>query len=580
MAISTSPATGARGMIHIGEETEYGVPVQPTHLIVFNSEGIAASENVIESEAIRADRGRHKLIRGNLDIQGDISYEQSAEGYGMLLRHALGDYLKLPTTDGGVHARLNRNAEVDVDGTAACLTLADDHSGGFSPSGGLFCVAYRDSDNVLQLDDNAGAGYAYTSAASKVRSYVDGFATPTVTIAQVYGPDGTAIDPEFAADGGVIQIGQDRREYRYTAPNQTGSGTELTLDAADLTANGDPVANEAAISLGCVSNAATMGVSAAALKNGAFIYDFDPVNYAGVITHHLERGRYLPVGLTVEVDRDAAIFLYSGLKVNTLTVNFETNAIVTSTISLVGKSEDAMAVLDADIVPGATSITVKKAEAFPAAGTLTIGERTGITYTGKTTDPNTGITTFTGLVGVDRAALKGANVDCRTSRAVANPVVGNASPLTAFDTVIYVDGYYEEVLSGSLTLNNNLNTDKYGLGSRMRLQLVEQQATVEASLQLEFDDGKFYKRFKESDYFSLEFKCISEADDSIIGNTGIPCQAYYFMPKCKFNGNTPLIEGTSYITHEMPVTCVVDDEGATTDLVIILVNGLDEDVEL
>ena len=47
----------------MGEETTYGVVVAPTHIIDFNTESLAATENIIESESIREDRGRHKLIR-------------------------------------------------------------------------------------------------------------------------------------------------------------------------------------------------------------------------------------------------------------------------------------------------------------------------------------------------------------------------------------------------------------------------------------------------------------------------------------------------------------------------------------
>ena len=607
MGITTSPATGARGRITVGEETTYGVAVSPTHIVGFTSESLASSENVLESEEINADRGRHKLIRGNLDVAGDISFEQSASGFGMVLRHALYDYVRCPRTDGGIHARVNTDAlisltTVDAIGTTSILRLADDLSSTFQ-SAGLAAFVYRDATtNALTFLDNTQAGYDYDSVQMQVQTYItaktltdsthSGGVTGVTkfTLAQLYDSTGALVDPELNPNGGLIALGPDRVEVRFFESNATGAGTEIWIHPDDTATVAAIVVNDAAVAIpSMVRRGSAIAIPAPALKVGTWVLQFDTAfeDGNGVIayTHLIERGKYSPTGLTCEIDRDAMIFVYTGNKVNSLTLNFDTNSIVSGTVSMIGRREDSTVKLMDDVVPGSATVRVNGRTAFPAAGVITIGEETGMTYSSVTdnldgtytlnmADTNTANTT-----AIQRAHFKGENVDSRTSTAVATPYEGNNSPLTAFETLVYIDGYFEEVLSGTLTLNNNLNTDKYGLGSRYKLATVEQRAVVEASLNMEFDDGKHYKKFVEGEYFSLEFKCVSEADDSLIGATGVYSQAYYYLPKCKFDGTTPTIQGDSYITHDMPITAVVDDELNTTDLVIFLVNAAIDDVE-
>lgn len=607
MGISTSPATGSRGQITIGEETLYGVAVSPTHLVGFTSESLSSTENVIESEEIRSDRGRHQLIRGNLDVAGDISFEQSASGFGMLMRHALYDYVRCPRTDGGIHGRIAANAlealtTVDAVGTTSILRLADDLSAVFE-SAGLAAFVYRDATSgALTFVDNTASGYSYDSVQLQTQTYVtaqalgdtghSGGITGAVklTLSQVYDETGALVDPVLNPNGGIVKLGPLRTEARFFESNATGTGTEIWIHPDDVAIATAVNVNDACVAVPCmVQRGSAISLPPAALKIGTWVIQFDTAyedtNSVIAYTHLIERGKYSPTGLTCEIDRDAMIFVYTGNKVNTLTLNFETNSIVSGTASLVGRREDSVAKLLGDVVPGQATITINNRTAFPNSGVLTIGEETGMTYS-AVTDNGNGTYTLTmadtnvaNVTAIQRAHFIGENVDSRTSTAVASPYEGNNSPLTAFETLVYLDGYFEEVLSGTLTLNNNLNTDKYGLGSRYKLATVEQRAVVEASLTMEFDDGKHYKKFVEGEYFSLEFKCVSEADDSLIGATGVFSQAYYYLPKCKFDGTTPNIQGDSYITHDMPITAVVDDELKTTDLVIFLVNSNIDDVE-
>lgn len=703
MGITTKPAVGARAGVRIAESATFGVAVELTHLIEFVSESLSATENNITSEAIRPDRGIHKLVRGNLAVGGDINVELSASGLGMLHKHALGDYIRVPGADGGIHGRRKTDTE---DEPAAVDTMnpviiefANDQSSVFADPAALFAVVYRDSNDALVADDNANAGFAYTSYCGQEATYVTAFlnsdathsggVTPTVLIdlADVRDADGNLVAPDFNPNGGIVYLGNNRTRHVYMEylPGAGGGAndSQMWLDPTTTTVGGaagvggNPSVNDGAIGSACLAKTGgvTYGLPADAGK-GTIVYEFNPAwmhtLYGGtgtvkadtVFTHHFERGVELPpAGLTVEIDRDAAMFLYTGVKVGTMTMTFDANAIVTGTFSVVGQKEFSIATLVNDAVPGVATITVDKVDAFPLdGGVLTIGEETDITYTGITAngdnwdingipaagtasiqrfhpkgqnvdsrsskkaqliefDYDTGVGTFTldetvnlggggtaqlvhiddngatgsmvirmitspvpvdneTVTGVDSAATAAVNTPAPAAPVDISDIDGNNTPLTAFESLVYIDGAFEEVLNGSFTLNNNLNADKFGLGSRYIFQLVEERAEVEASLTLEFDDGKNYRKFIEGTFFSLEFKAISEADDSEIDSLGVMSGAYYLMCKCKYNGTTPVVGGPSFIQHDMPVSCIVDDDLETTDLIAILVNNNPYDVEL
>lgn len=603
MALTTQPATGSRGQIHVGQQSSFNEIVQPDHLICFTSESIAATENVLESEAIcGADRGRSLPVRGSLDVAGDINFELAASGFGILMKNALGDYIRVPNADGGYHARVV-GTPVSLGAVADLVELAEESPNVFPLTGVLEVTAvYRDTAGALAQQN----GIEYTGMNTYEASYAAAASGPgavqTVTLAQIYDIEGNLVDPVPNATAGIALIGNDRVKCYYS--NVGGAPGAVTIDfvTADNAGLGVTVptiaADDAIILVPAL--AGTLGVlsSSPELVAGTMLLhsddEADPALnlYTNVYTHYMERGAFLPPGMTVEVDRDAAIFVYNGMKVGTLTVNFENNAIVTGTFSLQGKAEYAMATLAQDVVPaGVTTsqdilLEAGSANAFPTAGTLTIGERTNIAYTGKTEVDVGGVTyvrltipNATAETAIDRFHPKGSNVDSRTSTKAATVYEGDNSSLTAFETIVCIDGAFEEVLAGSLTLNNNLNGDKYPLGSRFKAQIVEERAEVDAQLTMEFDDGKNYNKFIKGEFFALEFKCISEADDSEIGSTGVLSQAYFYLPLCKYTGNTPVIEDDSYITHDMPIIAAPKRTEDTTDLIAIFVNDEQYDVE-
>jgi len=638
MGVSTSASTGARGAIHVGQEEVYGVVAEPTHLIEFTSESLSAEEESLESEAIRDSRGRHHIIRGTLDVQGDINFEQNTSGLAILYKNALGDYLKIPKVDGGIHARVERDGQVVVETDTAgeahfVIPFTKDHTGGFTTEAGemLIVSTTRNSlDNLVALD-NAGAGYAYADYTHGCETYVldvdaSGDAVE-VSVAWVRDEEGVLVAPAFCASGGVAKMGHSRKEYKYFASDEGNAvdGATLSLDpvqtppgtAALHPAEGDYVIGMAGVvRIGTLDKADPDDViyagnfEAYLAKAGNWFYQY--VGEEEVFTHHIERGKRLPVGLTVEIDRDAAIFIYTGVRVNSVSASFESGEIATGTFSLLGKVEHAMATLLEDVLPNARTIKVNKIQAFPNMGDgggsqpafdpnepsakITIREETDIYFQWIEKTPQGdyilgGIPTFaTDIVGapvagyeknaVEQFHPKGSNVDSRSSIKADEIVKGIDTPLTSFEITVFMDGYFEEVLNASLTLNNNLDTDKFFLGDRFRAFAVEGRAEIEGSLGMEFDDGKHYVKFLNGDYFALEIKCINEDEDGMIGGTGIPSQAYFFMPRCKFSGNTPNIEGMEIINHDMPFMATVDDKHNTTDLIVILVNAEGRDAEI
>lgn len=628
---SSGPAVGSKSAIHVGQEECWGILVRPTHLIEFTNETIQATENTIQSNSIRADRAVHKLIQGTFDVAGDINAELNAAGLGILIYNALGGYLKLEDTtagggasDAGKHARLQvGSVEIHADAASggttdldrdAFIELAPESNSEFdntTPLSDRFAVIYKAGlAKTLTFDDNVGAGYDYYSFGGREVSVIASIAavaadpihgvagcTP-ITLAQVYNSNGVLVDPDVNLNGGVVYLGAQRVRLNYLAAVKTGSGTTLYLQPSTLTASGyTPAVNDAAIvaaTLACPSST----ITPTEMAKGSWVVQWyrggGAVDYTNVWSHYFEADEDLPEGLTIEVDRDKAIFTYVGMKVNSMTVDFPSQEVATVAFNFLGRQEYAIGVLDEDVHPGETAIDVKKADHFSDPQQFPVGSQIGYARVGEEeftyttlTDNGDGTWTLSGIPAsgdgsIGRTHLKKSNVDLMSSLTLegidVTPVIqGQKSPLTAFETMLALDGYFEEVLSGNITFNNNLNGDKFGLGSQYRFGIVAEQRTVEASLNVEFDDGKLYKKFKEGEFFALEFKCVSLADGSEIDNTEIFHQMHFFLPKCKFTGSTPNVADTSYIQHDMPATCIFDDAYNTAELCIFVVNSLEND---
>ncbi len=623
MGILTTPATGANGRIVLGQEAVFGNIVAPTHLIEFTSESVQASETPIESQGIRGDRAKHDVMRGYLDVGGDISAELAVDGFGILLYNALGvDYEPLNRVDGGYHSRLELGgaaALIDAIPNAApaayFLEFAPESVLRFPDAAGQVKFVGRNASGLFVEEVSSTVGYEYSESQGKyLTTIVSATATGTVpsltalvlTLSKVLDENGVSRNADLAS-AGVMYLGPRELRVRFTltsgTPGGTGANLTVTVDPADLavvTAASDFAANALiTIAPGLIDDNGAGTISLADLTNvpkGAWAYlyldstAYPAAAYNTIWTHHMEASRTLPAGMTVEIDRDAAIFVYSGMMINSASFSFEPGNPINVTFSMLGRQEYAMAELVEDAKVGDTSIVIRDAFHFPNAGTISVGGsglvETGVTYTGKTTNAD-GTYTLTGIPASGVASIqyphrKGGNVDLRTSTAVANPIEGQNQPLVPFEATAYIDGAVEEVLSATVTINNNLNAEKRGLGDRFRLALVPERRMVEGNLNVEFDDGHNYLKFIKGSFFYVEIRCVSEQEDNCgngVDETGVLGQMYIIMPSVRYGGTTPNIEGESYITHDLPMMAKYDDCYNTPDLVIITVNRSQEDVD-
>jgi hypothetical protein len=342
------------------------------------------------------------------------------------------------------------------------------------------------------------------------------------------------------------------------------------------------------------------GVSGLAIdvKKGDRIFLFDAA-YTSVYTHYIELGKRLPEGLTIEVGRDVAFFTYTGCKVNQVTENFNAQEILTGTFSIVGRAEASGGDLNVAMSIGDTSAILKSGSFIKQDGTTMTGFRqldsTGgplgtLTYylqiEGENDITYTHYNVSTGVIfgipasgagSVTKAHAIGVPVVPQSTAALSALVPPTTEPLTSFQAGMYVDSTFQEVLSATYTLNNNLFTDKFQLGDKYRAQLPEQRREVTGSLTVEFDDLVLYRKFVNSTDVEVEIRIVDDGSAGQIGTTGVYRQKHYIFPRIKFTGNTPNIGGPDVITVDMPFQALYDTTDDEPEMILILVNSLSGD---
>tara|TARA_Y100000034_G_scaffold130321_2_gene188482 strand:+ start:14570 stop:16474 length:1905 start_codon:yes stop_codon:yes gene_type:complete len=630
VAIATVAAVGSRGSIALGDEVVYGVPVTPSHKMTFTNESLTVTENSQQSEEVRDDRAMDEVQRTTLDVSGDISCYIKASGHGILYRHALGDYVRLQRVDGSIRGRQERallaltggdDVSTSVlapgnDGNQV-IPLADESTVEFD-QGGVFALVYRTANTeTLVADDNAGAGFDYLGMATHSCVHVEavddgggagvvdgGMNSVVLTIGTVVNAAGENVNPSFDANGGLIKFGNRVALYYHAAalPQVGGEDQGIEVYLYNDGTNAIPGSTEtypAADDL--VDIAATISTDSGyaapdprADRAGVWYMQMQATGWDDVWTHHMEAGRFLPVGLSIEVDRDAAIFRYTGCQINTMNLNFETGNIASSTFSIAGRREYSMSQLVSHVLPGATEVVIDATEAVAFADpadtgfafhVITIGERTDIRYD-TLTDNGDGTITLSGIPAagdgsIDRFFKIGTNVDSRTQGRKTTDLREEAlSGFVTEEIFVYQNGEYEEALQLSITFNNNLNLEKFFLGSPFRAAVVAQTRSVEGTIRYEFDDGKHYSRFLFQIFFVLEVRCISALEEGLIEGADPPVASSgtFFMPRCRYKGGTPNITSKdTYIEHDMPFDCLPDDALNTIEFITTFVNANQHD---
>ena len=167
---------------------------------------------------------------------------------------------------------------------------------------------------------------------------------------------------------------------------------------------------------------------------------------AGVYRHIIKPAVSLPTGLTFEIDRDVAYFLYPGSKINTFGLSFSPSEIITGSVGIASKDE-----------------------------TGTMGSR-GSSPSYSSAGPFTGV-----------------------QAAVSIDVDGGANS--------YVS---QGVMAADFSISNDIFEGKYELGGNKRAALMEQKRSVTGKLNIEFDDLTLYDLFVAGTNTSLKIVLTSD----------------------------------------------------------------------
>ena len=81
------------------------------------------------------------------------------------------------------------------------------------------------------------------------------------------------------------------------------------------------------------------GLTLAAVHDNAWIFPVDNTMFPDTYLHYLELGADIREGMNIDVLRDIALFVYTGIKPNTWTMNFNSGEIVNGTFGMVGIKE-------------------------------------------------------------------------------------------------------------------------------------------------------------------------------------------------------------------------------------------------
>ena len=164
-----------------------------------------------------------------------------------------------------------------------------------------------------------------------------------------------------------------------------------------------------------------------------------------------------------------------------------------------------------------------------------------------------------------------ADITVVTSRIdnVESALVGNLSLNLIDIDGATIDGTTVGVLGVSFTLNNNLYGDKYEIGSTDRQAIIEQQRTVEGSLNVEFDDLWLYNRFVAGTSGDL----IVTLTSSELAHGSNYYQMIIRFPNIEFNGTTPTIGGPEMIVTDFPFVALYDDDGTNGEVTITVINS-------
>lgn len=283
---------GFKGAIlGMGEESIYGTPVARTKFLEMSSDALAVTEERIHSGAIPSlFTDDDEVCKGAISVAGDMQFEMRFEGFELLLKHGMGGLASVEVATFIVTVS-NQWFDFKEDAGAelnASISAGTYKMGSTDADAGTLCALIK---TALEL---AGAG-----------TYAVSFSNTTKKIT-------------IAVSGGATNVQFLWKTGTHGSDNlDTHIGTLIGFsDTADSTN----------------TSSHTAGTSVVTAFDHTFTLTDD-----------------LPVGLTMEVDRDITAFIYDGCKVNTLGMSIDTGGFLLLNVGIIGQDETTGSVTSATL---------------------------------------------------------------------------------------------------------------------------------------------------------------------------------------------------------------------------------------
>lgn len=170
--------TGQSSIFGFGEESAYGTRVAPTRFHEYTQESVKLDRPSIESNSLRAGKRVTKWwVPNRKGAAGQGTFEVATRGFGLLLKHLLGD-IATTTPAGGTLSRDHTATLGDLDGQSLTVQISKNQVGG----GGADPFDYvgvkiaewqitNDVDGLLMLQVTFDAQDEHTSEALATASY-------------------------------------------------------------------------------------------------------------------------------------------------------------------------------------------------------------------------------------------------------------------------------------------------------------------------------------------------------------------------------------------------------------------------
>lgn len=270
------------GILGIGEETEYGTPANRTVFVEMNNDNLAITEERLHSGAIPALYTDDDEVQiGTRSVGGDVQLEMRYEGFEKFLKHGLGT---ANTVEVASFTVSNSNKYID-----------------FKEDGGSEKSVAVDLGTYKMGTSSGTAG----TLCAKIKSAIESQSSKTYTVSF----NTTTKKLTIAVSNGTVQFlwktgthGSDNTDDHI--------GTLIGFNDTSDSQNANSItANNAVVA----------------------VYD-----------HTFTLTDDLPIGLSIEVDRDIQSFLYSGCKINTMGLSLETNGYLLLNLGIIGKDEETV----------------------------------------------------------------------------------------------------------------------------------------------------------------------------------------------------------------------------------------------